>query len=396
MSATNLVATGATTTALFSTTASSTNLFSANATLGSTTLDKLAVSGNAQINGALTLTGSLSCTGQQALQTNTNGDVSCQTVNLTGITSAGGWSTNNFGTVKLATSTDAVVVGATTTLPYAKLSVAGDHTGSTTLALIPVLSQTANIIDLYNTSGVLSSVLTADHLLGLGTATPTYKLDVAGLGRFTGLVDAANFVATSTTATSTFAGSVGIGTTSPSKKFSVNGDALFSGTITSSGLIITGAITSSANSATVLPYASSTALTVSGTAYIGTASTSNLTVSNLPATLLSTNGSGVAQSTTVSAPLAFSGSTLSITQSGIATDGYLSSADYTVFNNKISSSSLSQIFPFTPTTNYGAAANSTSTALWFQNGLQASSTSRHLDRALVPKRLAGVVDQPLC
>ena len=32
-------------------------------------------------------------------------------------------------------------------------------------------------------------------------------------------------------------------------------------------------------------------------------------------------------------------------------------------------------FPFTPTQNYGALANSTSTALWFQNGLQASSTS---------------------
>ncbi|KKU53655.1 MAG: hypothetical protein UX77_C0039G0006, partial [Parcubacteria group bacterium GW2011_GWA1_47_11] len=115
--------------------------------------------------------------------------------------------------------------------------------------------------------------------------------------------------------------------------------------------------------------------TFSGTAVFNIASTSNLTVSLLPATLLSTNGSGAAQSTTVSAPLSFSGSTLSITQSGDGADGYLSSADYSIFNNKISSSSLSQIFPFTPNTNYGAAANSTSTALWFSAGLQASSTS---------------------
>ncbi len=32
-------------------------------------------------------------------------------------------------------------------------------------------------------------------------------------------------------------------------------------------------------------------------------------------------------------------------------------------------------FPFTPATNYGALANATSTAIWFQSGLQASSTS---------------------
>lgn len=33
-------------------------------------------------------------------------------------------------------------------------------------------------------------------------------------------------------------------------------------------------------------------------------------------------------------------------------------------------------FSFTPTTNYGAAANSTSSPVWFTNGMQASSTSR--------------------
>ncbi len=36
-------------------------------------------------------------------------------------------------------------------------------------------------------------------------------------------------------------------------------------------------------------------------------------------------------------------------------------------------------FPFTSNTNYGALANSTSTAIWFQNGLQASSTSHFVN-----------------
>jgi hypothetical protein len=94
--------------------------------------------------------------------------------------------------------------------------------------------------------------------VGIGTTNPTYKLDVSGLGRFTGLVDAANFVATSssvaslfnggflslasttigngaqaggltisggatTTGNAYFAGNVGIGTQSPAVKLSVSG-----------------------------------------------------------------------------------------------------------------------------------------------------------------------------
>ena len=59
--------------------------------------------------------------------------------------------------------------------------------------------------------------------IGIGNSSPTYKLDVSGLGHFTGLVDAANFVATSTSVASTFAYNVGIGTTSPSAKLSITG-----------------------------------------------------------------------------------------------------------------------------------------------------------------------------
>jgi hypothetical protein len=42
--------------------------------------------------------------------------------------------------------------------------------------------------------------------IGIGQTSPTYNLDVTGLGHFTGLVDAANFVATSSSAISIFKG----------------------------------------------------------------------------------------------------------------------------------------------------------------------------------------------
>ena len=104
--------------------------------------------------------------------------------------------------------------------------------------------------------------------LGIGLTSPTYKLDVSGLGHFTGLVDAANFVATST-ATSTFSaigsasgnltigsagttnnillnpygGNVGIGTASPAAKLELrtssgDGIAIYNTDGASSGLYI--------------------------------------------------------------------------------------------------------------------------------------------------------------
>ncbi|HEC64767.1 MAG TPA: hypothetical protein ENI23_05715 [bacterium] len=64
-----------------------------------------------------------------------------------------------------------------------------------------------------NTSAIF---IDASQNVGIGDATPTYKLDVTGLARFTGLVDASHFVATST-ATSTFVGAIRTGTTTPTQ-----------------------------------------------------------------------------------------------------------------------------------------------------------------------------------
>ena len=88
-----------------------------------------------------------------------------------------------------------------------------------------------------------------------------------------------------------------------------------------------------------VPYASTTALTALGTGYFGTASTTNLTISGLPAALLSTDITGAAQSTTVSAPLSFSGSTLSIAQASSTANGYLSALDWNAFSQKFATTS---------------------------------------------------------
>ncbi|MEK7566887.1 MAG: hypothetical protein AAB527_02020, partial [Patescibacteria group bacterium] len=80
---------------------------------------------------------------------------------------------------------------------------------------------------------------------------------------------------TISTASSPF-GFVGIGTTSPATTFSVAGAGYLTGNFTADGIF-----RSNSASASTFPYASSTALTVSGTGYFGTASTTNLTVSVL-------------------------------------------------------------------------------------------------------------------
>lgn len=70
-------------------------------------------------------------------------------------------------------------VGIGTTSPYAKLSVSGTSIASTTLALRPISGQTANVLDVYNSSGSLSAVITAAGNLGVGTTTPQSKVVIS-------------------------------------------------------------------------------------------------------------------------------------------------------------------------------------------------------------------------
>ncbi len=266
-------------------------------------------------------------------------------------------------------------LGVGSSSPYAKLSVQSNN-GDTATTLFAIGSSTATatstLFVVSNTGSttlfqIPSSILKTDGngtivaaVAGTDYATPA-QISSASYGFFS----TNNYGAVTQATTSTIWFQNGLQASSTSHFVTAD---------------FSGIITSTATSANVLPYASSTALSVSGIGYFVTASTTNLTVSALPGTLLSTNASGVAQSTSVSAPLSFSGSTLSITQATDGTNGYLSNTDWSLFNQKVSSSSLAtsiaNAFPFTSTTNYGATANSTSTPIWFTNGLQASSTSQ--------------------
>ena len=169
---------------------------------GATTTGNAYFGGTGKFASTLSLVGVLSCTGGQALQTNASGDISCGTISISGASIGGGWSTNNLGSVILATTSDRVGIGATST-PYAKLSVMSGAVGTTTLALLPFAGQTANILDIYNTSGALSSVFTSSGRLGLGTTSPSQTLSVDG--------------------GATISGNLGLGTTSPYSKLSVVG-----------------------------------------------------------------------------------------------------------------------------------------------------------------------------
>jgi hypothetical protein len=91
--------------------------------------------------------------------------------------------------------------------------------------------------------------------------------------------------------------------------------------------------------------------------------------------LLVGNGLGSVQTAIVSSPLTITGNTLAIQQANGSQDGYLSSTDWNTFNNKLSSSSLASIFPFTPTTAFGSAANATSTLIGFLSGIYATASS---------------------
>jgi hypothetical protein len=103
---------------------------------------------------------------------------------------------------------------------------------------------------------------------------------------------------------------LGIATTSPSAQLSVTGSGLISGTLTAGNFIDTGLSTNA---------------------------------------LVYVNGSKQLATTTISAPLTFSSGTLSISQAGASTDGYLSSTDWNTFNSK--QAALTFTYPLVNTTN---------------------------------------------
>ncbi|MHB1086414.1 MAG: beta strand repeat-containing protein [Minisyncoccota bacterium] len=124
---------------------------------------------------------------------------------------------------------------------------------------------------------------TVSGKFGVGTSTPWAKLSVqATAGQSYPIFEIASSSTDTAYLTVASSGNVGIGTTSPSATLAVAGTFTTTGINTLYGALnIGGAITSTAATANTFPYASSTALTVSGTGYFAAASTTNLTVSAL-------------------------------------------------------------------------------------------------------------------
>ena len=127
-----------------------------------------------------------------------------------------------------------------------------------------------------------------------------------------------------------------------------------------------------------LPYGTGTVTSVSvvsANGFAGTVATATttpaITMSTSISGLLYGNGTALA-ATTVSAPLAYSAGTLSITQSGAASNGYLSSTDWNTFNNKQSVSA-----PVTKTADFTVAA----TELWLINNKSGSTCTVTLPTA---------------
>jgi len=134
-----------------------------------------------------------------------------------------------------------------------------------------------------------------------------------------------------------------------------------------------------------LPYGTGTVTSVSvvsANGFAGTVATATttpaITMSTSITGLLYGNGTALA-STTVSAPLAYSAGTLSITQSGTASNGYLSSTDWNTFNNKGSgtvTSVAALTLGTTGTDLSSTVANGTTTPVITLNVPTASATNR--------------------
>ncbi|MEI6811082.1 MAG: hypothetical protein WCK60_03495, partial [Candidatus Nomurabacteria bacterium] len=132
----------------------------------------LKVSGNATIGSNLLINTILNCnSSSNTLQTDGSGQVVCATVTTIGGTSAGGWTYQSPNIVRLATTTDIVGMGVVN--PSAKLDINSGSAATTTLALHAVTSQTANILEVYDNSLTLNTVITSAGRLGLGVTAPT-------------------------------------------------------------------------------------------------------------------------------------------------------------------------------------------------------------------------------
>ncbi|HVV39415.1 MAG TPA: immunoglobulin-like domain-containing protein [Candidatus Paceibacterota bacterium] len=307
----NSTTTNATTTSLFATTASSTNLAALNARFNNATTTSLYIG---------TLTGLLYGTNGQvgSIATNTLGLLGSTSISATGPLSYN-VATGVFSIAQSGTAQDGY-------LSQGDWNNFNSRLSTTTLGLFD--------------KGYFFSTTSANYWssIGLGFST-TSQNNYSNLFRDWSIVNGA------LTPTSTNLG-IGVYASSTIGNGTANG-----------GLTINGGATTTGNSLTQGNQVISGTLTAGNTT-LANATSTNLALTNITSALLSTNGNGSIIPTTVSSPLLFSGNTLSIQAANGSQNGYLASTDWTTFNNKISSTSLSATGPlsYNPSTGVFAIA----------------------------------------
>ncbi|MEK7087997.1 MAG: hypothetical protein AAB891_01815, partial [Patescibacteria group bacterium] len=184
-------------------------------------------------------------------------------------------------------------VGVGTTSPFAKLSVAGNgyFDGGLTATNITATG-TATFGNLALTGSTTLQNFTFVHATGTRATTTNFFSSDAVFTRatttsfFTSVFNAISSIFSSLTSGS---GTIGTLTATSSATLSYAGADMLITTDSTGKLVASSTITArnylaTSSVASIFPYASSTALTVSGTGYFGTASTTNLTVSALTTT----------------------------------------------------------------------------------------------------------------
>lgn len=145
-----------------------------------------------------------------------------------------GCSNGTYGTVgKIQVSNTAIILDSIQWTEQPTLNNNTFHFGDvqSSLAVYSTEDSQNNTVYINRRSGAITtlgtSTLVVDNNnfigrnIGIATSSPYAKLSVSGMGVFDDHIRSSFFIATSSTATSTFAGAVGIGTTSPMEKFTI-------------------------------------------------------------------------------------------------------------------------------------------------------------------------------